>query len=105
MTNGGAPKVRHLVLIAGRKQKDRLLSALAENGGHLFNIHYGRSSVKTGFLKDMIGLVHEENKVVITCLMSAGNVDKIFDMLVRDFQFDKPNTGIAYTIPLERLCY
>ena len=105
MTNGDTPNIRHLVLIAGRKQKDRLLSALAENGGHFFNIHYGSGSIKAGLLMDMLGLIHEENKVVITCLMSAGKVDRIFEMLVRDFQFDKPNTGIAYTIPLEKLCY
>ena len=104
-TSGEAPDIKYMVLIAGRKQKDQLLEALAENGGHFFNTYYGKGSVKAGFLMDAFGLVPEEQKVIITCLLSSKEADGIFDMLVHDFQFDKPNTGIVYTIPVEKLSY
>lgn len=92
-----------LMLIAGRKQKDALLDALTEAGGKLIKTVYGRGSVKSSYLKDMLGLVPEENKVVITCLLSGEKADAALEMLVKKFNFDKPNTGIAFTIPVEKL--
>ena len=105
MTSEDAPDIKYLVLIAGRKQKDKLLKALSENGGHFFNIYYGKGSVKASFLMDAFGLVPEENKVLITCLLSSTEAEVIFNLLVKDFHFDKPNTGIAYTMPVEKLSY
>jgi hypothetical protein len=105
MANEAAPRIMHLVIIAGRKLKDELLTALSEHGGHFINIYYGRGAVKAGYLMDALGLTPDEGKVVITCLSSSTEADAIFDMLVSDFHFDKPNTGIAYTIPVEKLSY
>ncbi len=51
----------------------------------------------------MLGLVPEEHKVLITCLISRGKVDKVMEMLEREFHFNRPNTGIAFTIPIEKL--
>ena len=92
-----------LVLIAGRKQKEELLHALSEAGGRLINVVYGKGSVKAGYLKDMLGLIPEENKIVVTCLLAGDKTDGIFDMLVTKFHFDKPNTGIAFTIRVDKL--
>ncbi len=92
-----------LVLIAGRKQKEELLQALSEAGGRLINVVYGKGSVKAGYLKDMLGLIPEENKIVVTCLLAGDKTDGIFDMLVTKFHFDKPNTGIAFTIRVDKL--
>ncbi|MCE5234924.1 MAG: hypothetical protein ABFC62_07935 [Clostridiaceae bacterium] len=92
-----------LTLIAGRKQKEALLDALTEAGGKLINVIYGRGSVKTSYLKDMFGLVPEENKVLITCLLAGDKTEGVFDVLVKKFRFDRPNTGVAFTIRLDRL--
>lgn len=97
--------IKFLTLIAGRKHKDALLDALFKAGGRLINIVYGRGSVKSSYIKDMLGLVPEENKVVITCLLPGEKSDAVLDMLVREFNFDKPNTGIAFTIPVEKLSF
>jgi hypothetical protein len=101
----GTPNIMHMVIIAGRKQKDKLLKALSKTGGHFINIYYARGSVRAGFLMDVFGLVPEADKVLITCLCSCKEAVSIFDMLVADFNFEKPNTGIAYTIPVEILSY
>ena len=97
--------MKHMVLIAGRNQKDRLLTALSESGGPLLNFHYGRGSVKASFLMDTYGLVPEENKIIITCMVTDKEADAIFNMLEKDFHFDKPNTGIAFTIPVKKLSF
>ena len=90
-----------LTLIAGRKQKDALLNALSEAGGRLVTIVYGKSTVNMSYLKCLLGFVTEEDKVVITCLLPSQKTDAVFEMLVKKFNFDKPNTGIAFTIPIE----
>ena len=105
MVYNDVPHVLHMVLIAGRNLQDKLMTVITENGGHVVNVFYGKGSVKSGFIMDMLGLVHEKNKVLITCLISDSEADTIFDILAADFHFDKPNTGIAYTIPVESLSY
>ena len=105
MISGEEPKIFHMVIIAGRKQKDPLLKSLARSGGHFINLYYGRGSVKASFLMDAFGLVAEENKVMITCLLSRKETEAVFDMLMSEFHFDKPNTGIAYAMPVEKLSY
>ena len=45
----------------------------------------------------------EENKVVITCLLTRGQSDAVLRMLVEKFDFDKPNTGVAFTVPVDRM--
>lgn len=94
-----------LVVIAGRKKKDALLSALSQSGAHLTCIVYGRGTVKASYLKDALGLVPEENKVVIHCAMASDRADGVLNMLYEKFNFDKPNTGVAFTIPIERLSF
>lgn len=92
-----------MTLIAGRKQKDALLEALPEAGGRLVNIVYGKGTVNTSHLKCLLGFVTEEDKVVITCLLPGEKTDAVLEMLIKKFNFDKQNTGIAFTIPVEKL--
>ena len=99
------PHVFRMVLITGRKLQDKLMATIAENGGHVISVFYGKGSVRSGFLMDMLGLVDEKNKVLITCLISESEIDVIFDILVAEYHFDKPNTGIAYVVPVESLSY
>ena len=92
-----------LMVIAGRKQKRLLLDALTEAGGRLVNIVYGRGTIDANYLKYILGLTQEESKVVIICLLPGVKADAVLEMLIKKFRFDKPNTGIAFTIPVEKL--
>lgn len=103
MTNSCSHCVDLLVVIAGRKQKTALLEALSGAGGRLITVVYGKGSVRAGYLKDILGFVPEENKVVMTCLLPCGKTDAVFRMLADEFHFDRPNTGIAFTIPVETM--
>lgn len=98
-------KVVCLVLISGRKSKDELLSLLVKEGGHLIDILYGKGAFKANYLQDMLGLVHEESKVFITCLLQEHKADNVLYKLVEEHHFDKMNTGIAYTIPVDHISF
>jgi len=106
-TGGRAPpnKLQYMVVIAGRNMKEQILSAMSEKGCHVINVFYGKGAVSADALMDAMGLVLEENKILITCLILNTKAEIIFDMLQKDFDFNKPNTGIAYLIPVEKLLY
>ncbi|HWR19304.1 MAG TPA: hypothetical protein VN608_06755 [Clostridia bacterium] len=93
----------YLSIIAGRKKKEALLDALSEAGGRLIKVIYCRGSVEASYIKDVLGLVPEEHKVLITCLLPREKTDAMFKMLVDKFHFDKPNTGIAFIMRVDRL--
>ena len=98
-------QITQMMLIAGRKRYDELLGAMSDMGARVINTIYGKGSVKASYMMDAFGLVPEENKVVITCLIPSDKLDAMFDMLDERFEFNKPNTGIAFTIPVEKLSY
>lgn len=94
-----------LTLIAGRKQKEALLAALIDAGMHVINATYGRGTVEASYLRSALGLTPEERKVVITSVSSREKVDAVLDMLVEQFHFNEPNTGIAYTTRIDKVAY
>jgi len=96
-----SPCLVFLTVIAGRKLKDALTESLSEEGGRLITVMYGKGAVTSDYLSDMFGLVAEENKVVITCLLACKKTDAVWNMLITKFHFDKPNTGIAFTVPIQ----
>jgi len=105
MANENWNTLEHMVIIAGRNRKDELLAAMTEKGCHVINIFYGKGAAKAGYLLDALGLVQEEQKILITCLILNTKAKAVFDMLISEFNFNEPNTGIAYLIPVENLLY
>ena len=105
MNNEKMHQIVFLIIIAGRKQKDALLSSLTEAGTHLTCTMYGKGTVTAGYLESVFGLVPEENKAVITCMLPKDKLEAVMNTLVEKFKFDEPNTGVAFTIPLEELSF
>lgn len=95
--------IDYLTLITGRKHKDEILKLLLDSGCHLIDVIYAKGSVPTGYFKDMLGLVPEEKKVMITCIITANLSSQLLDKLTTKFHFDKPNTGIAFVVPVDNL--
>ena len=98
-------KLQYMVVIAGRNMKEQILSAMSEKGCHVINVFYGKGAVNADTIMDAMGLAVEENKILITCLIINTKAEIIFEMLQKDFNFNNPNTGIAYVIPVEKLLY
>lgn len=95
--------VDYLTLIVGRKYKDEILRFLLEAGCHLIDVVYAKGSVQSGYFRDMLGLVPEEKKVMITCIIAGDLSGQLLEQLVTKYNFDKPNTGIAFTVPVDKL--
>lgn len=94
-------KIEYLTIIADRRQAEALLAALRGAGGRLIHSAYAKGSVTAGYFQDMLGLMPEEKKIVITCLLPSAISDTVLKLLETDFDFNKPNTGIAFTVPVE----
>lgn len=94
-----------LILITGRKQKDILLKRICSIDSRVVNTVYGKGTVKSNYLLDMLGLVPEENKVIMTLALPREKADAVFEMLLNEFNFGQPNTGIAFTLPISGMAF
>lgn len=98
-------EISYLTIIAGRDLKEDLTQMLTDAGVRLIDIVYGKSSVRLGYLREILGFVPQEQKVILTCLMKHEKEDLIYKKLIDEFDFNKPNTGIAFSIPVEKLSF
>jgi len=106
MNNDPKRGIAFLLVISGRKKKDALLTLLTDMDIRVVNVSYGKGSVKSNSpLIDIFGFVPEENKVVITCLLSREEAGIVIDRLEKKFEFNKPNTGIAFTVCVDSLSF
>lgn len=106
MNSAKKKSIVFLVVISGRKQKDALLTFLTDLDANVVHTIYGKGSVKpNSFLIEVLGFVPDENKVIITCLLSHDDADLVIDRLEKKFDFNKANTGIAFTIDVESLSF
>lgn len=97
--------IEYLFIITGRKQKDALLSRMCSIDNRIVNTIYGKGTIKSNYLLDMLGLVPEENKVILTSVLPKEKTEVIFDMLLNEFDFGNPNTGIAFTMPISGMSF
>lgn len=99
----GAHGVDFVTLITNRSQKDDIIELLLTSGCHLIDIVYAKGSVKTGYFRDMLGLIPEEKKVLVTCLVASQRTESLFESLEIKLHFNQPNTGIAFVVPVDKL--
>lgn len=100
-----AGNVEFLVLVTARKRKDTVLAAIQEAGVHLINTAYGKGTVNASYLMKAFGLVPEKDKTVITCVSTCVKIDIVLKTLNEKVNFDRPNTAIAFTIPVDQVLF
>jgi hypothetical protein len=105
MQNEDMTKAVFLILVADRRQKEPIVTELLDKGIHLIDTVYGKGTVNTGYLMNTLGLVPEKNKIVVTCLFTYSKLGGVMKMLMEKFKFDMPNTGIAFTVPIDALSF
>lgn len=96
--------IKFLIVIAGRKHKDRLLDEMTGHGCKIINVVYGKSSVTGGYIGELLGFVPEEQKVVFTALLPSENVAGLIEILNVKYNFGDPNSGIAFTVSVNGIC-
>ncbi len=95
--------IDYLTVITARKYKDSVQKLLLDSGCYLIDVVYAKGSVQSGYFKDMLGLVADEKKVLITCILKSNLTPQLMEQFVTKLNFDQPNTGIAYVIPVDKL--
>lgn len=101
MTEQIQKRIQYLVLITDLKNKDKFLSLLDEFGGRAIDTIYGHSSVSASSLSRAFGFKVEKSKILITCLIASEKAQILIDELYNKHSFNKPNTGIAFTVPVD----
>jgi hypothetical protein len=96
-----------LTVIVEKTHKDSLIAMLSEAGGQLINTIYGKDLAReeTSFLKEALGLVSKETRLVVTCLLPSEESGPMIKALIEKFDLDKPNKGAAFTVPVETLSF
>ena len=105
MDNNKHIEIEHLMVITDRKKKAEMSALLTEYGAKMIKTIYARGSVKATALKDVFGFLPEENKIILTCLLSSEKAAVLIEILNNKYNFKMPNTGIAFTVPVEGLSF
>ncbi len=92
--------LQYFVIICRQKHKNKFVKLLVEQGGHGINVIYGKGSAEAGFLAKAFGLETESPKAVISCLLPTERAQALIDDLCTEYDFEKANTGIAFSVPV-----
>lgn len=105
MTSNNNKNLQYFVVIVIKDLKDEILSVLSDYNAHLIEIIYVHGTVKTNPLVNAFGLDCNECKVMISGLLKYENAKELIRLLYENYKFDKPNTGIAYSISVDSLSF
>ena len=105
MSDANTTSLQYLVIIAGQKKKDKFLSLLNEYGAKEIDTVYGHGSMSPNAIAAAFGFEAEQGKAIISCLVKTEKARELINVLYSDYHFDKPNTGIAFTVPVEGLAF
>jgi hypothetical protein len=96
-----------MTIIARRNLKANLLTTLLDCGIHLIKTHYARGTVITGYIKNTFGLTEEERYIVMICVSTSAKVNAFLQRIeIEDeYDFDQPDTGIIFTIPVDKVSF
>lgn len=97
--------LQYFVVIIIKDLKDEILSILSEHNAHLIEIIYVHGTIRTNPLVNAFGLDCNECMVMISSLLKYENAKELTRVLYENYRFDKPNTGIAYSISVDSLSF
>lgn len=94
----------NLIIITKRAHKKEIIQMLYEHEAAMVIQTYAHGSAKDGLLR-ALGLVQEEDKLFLTCFIPTIRVQEVFNFLNYRYHFNRPNTGFAFTLPVEKISY
>ena len=105
MSDNQSKSLQYFIIIADQKKKNKFLSLLDDFGAYGIETVYGHGSMSPSAIAAAFGFEAEQGKVLISCLLRTESVKDLIDLLYTEYQFNKPNTGIAFGIPVEGLAF
>lgn len=97
--------LQYFVIIAEQKKKNKFLSLIGEYGAHGIQSVYAHGSPNISAFASAFGFEVEQNKVIISCLLKNDKAKELINVLYNDYNFKKPNTGIAFSVSVEGLVF
>ena len=97
--------IQYFVIIAEQKKKKKFLALLNDYGARAIETVYGHGSMSPSAIAAAFGFEAEQGKVMITCLLKNDCAKALINVLYQDYKFSKPNTGIAFSIPVEGMAF
>lgn len=91
-------RIEVLITIVDRGKGDKIVQALRESKVtyNLSSVGYGASGLA---LVDMLGLTSTEKDIIIS-VVPEERAHEILNILLYKFDLDKPDKGIAFTVPI-----
>ena len=97
--------LQYFVIIADQKKKKKFLALLDEYDARGSDVIYAHGSMSPSAVAAAFGFESEQKKVMLSCLLKNEKAKQLLDVLYTDYQFDKPNTGIAFSVPIEGMAF
>ena len=97
--------IQYFVIIAEQKKKKKFLSLLGEYEARGVEVVYGHGSMSPRAIAAAFGFEAEQGKVMLTCLLKKDKAEKLMKVLYKEYKFDKPNTGIAFSVSVEGMAF
>ena len=98
-------KLLYFVLICNPKIKDKLFTLLQDNGARSINTLSAKGSAPQNAILQAFGLESSNKKFILSTLLPYEVAINLINVLYNEYDFNKPNTGIAFTIPVEGLLF
>ena len=105
MSDSQTNSLQYFIIIAEQKKKNKFLTLLNENGARMIQTVYGRGSMSPSAIAAAFGFEAEQGKVLISCLIKTETARELINVLYNDYNFKKPNTGIAFGVSVEGLSF
>lgn len=94
----------NLIVIAKRVYKQEIIDMLHKHGSVMVLQTYVHGSAKDGVLR-ALGMTPEDNRALLMCFIAKERVQEVFNFLNYKYHFNRPNTGFAFTLPVEKISY
>lgn len=97
--------LQYFVIIAEQKKKKKFLSLLDEYGARGIEVVYAHGSMNPSAIAAAFGFESVQEKVMISCLLKDEKAKELIEVLYQRYNFNKPNTGIAFSVAVEGVSF
>lgn len=97
--------LQYFVIIAEQKKKKKILALLDGYDARGIETVYAHGSMSPGAVAAAFGFESVQNKVMISCLLKNKKAKELIDVLYTEYNFNKPNTGIAFCVSVEGMAF
>lgn len=97
--------LQYFVIIAEKKKKKKILALLDEYDARGIETVYAHGSMSPSAIAAAFGFESVQEKVMIACLLKNEKAKNLMNVLYDEYNFDKPNTGIAFSVSVEGMAF